>query len=333
MPGPPAPGRKLSPERRRASVAPGKVLALAGGVGGAKLALGFSRVLSPNELSVVVNTGDDETFHGLHVSPDLDTMTYTLAGLVNPETGWGLSGDTFHALEMLRGFGVETWFNLGDRDLATHIRRTQLLAQGWSLSQVTRELCARLGVETPVIPMSDQPVRTVLHTLDGDLPMQDYFVQRRAGPAVTDITYVGSDAALPSPGFQAALDEAGLVVFCPSNPCLSVFPILAIPGVRESLEAAGQRALRVAISPIVGGDAVRGPAGKIMAELGHEVSCVGVARAYRDIVDVLFIDEQDEPLSPRIRELGLEPVVAPIIMDDETDKIRLARTILDLNGG
>ena len=329
MPEPPTPAPRPVPDRPGASVTSRKVLALAGGVGGAKLALGLSHLLSPDELSIVVNTGDDETFHGLHVSPDLDTMTYTLAGLVNPETGWGLSGDTFHALEMLRGFGVETWFNLGDRDLATHIRRTQLLSQGWSLSHVTRELCARLGVETPVIPMSDQPVRTVLHTLDGDLPMQDYFVRRRAAPAVTDISYVGSDAALPSPGFRAALDEAGLVVFCPSNPCLSLFPILAIPGVRESLESAGQRALRVAVSPIVGGDAVRGPAGKIMAELGHEVSCVGVARAYRGIVDVLFIDEQDAELSPRIRDLGLEPVVAPIIMHDETDKIRLARRILD----
>ena len=163
--------------------------------------------------------------------------------------------------------------------------------------------------------------------------MQDYFVRQRAGPAVTDITYVGSDAALPSPGFQSALDEASMVVFCPSNPCLSVFPILSIPGVRESLVAAGQRALRVAVSPIVGGDAVRGPAGKIMAELGHEVSSVGVARAYRGIVDVLFIDEQDAELAPRIRELGLEPAVAPIIMHDETDKIRLAQRILDLNGG
>ncbi len=311
----------------------GKVLALAGGVGGSKLALGLSRILGPEQLSIVVNTGDDETFHGLHVSPDLDTMTYTLAGLVNPEMGWGMAGDTFNALEMLRRYGADIWFNLGDRDLATHIRRTQLLAGGCSLSEVTRELCQSLGVTAAVIPMSDQPVRTVLDTDAGELPMQNYFVQNRAEPAVRGITYRGAESARLSPGFQRALDEAGLVVYCPSNPHLSMAPILALPGVREALNKIGSQALRVAVSPIVGGAAVKGPAAKIMAELGHEVSCVGVAGFYRDICDVLFIDEQDAALVPAVKKLGIEPVVAPIIMADETDKIRLAQRILDLDGG
>ena len=328
---PPPPARKPGPDHRLPDGMTGKTLALAGGVGGAKLALGLSRILSPEQLCIVVNTGDDETFHGLHVSPDLDTMTYTLAGLVNPEMGWGVSGDTFNALEMLRRYGAETWFNLGDRDLATHIRRTQLLAGGCSLSEVTRELCRNLGVAATVIPMSDDPVRTVLDTDAGELPMQNYFVQHRSEPAVNGITYRGAESAQPSLDFRGALDDASLVVYCPSNPHLSMAPILALPGVREWLEGMRSRALRVAVSPIVGGAAVKGPAAKIMAELGQEVSCAGVARFYRDICDVLFIDEQDAELAPAVKKLGIEPVVAPIIMADETDKIRLAQRILELN--
>ena len=310
----------------------GRVLALAGGVGGAKLAWGLAQVLPPERLVIGVNTGDDDDFHGLHVSPDLDTITYTLAGLSNPETGWGLAGDTFNALEMLKKYQVDTWFNLGDRDLATHIRRTQLLKGGATLSQVTQELCQSLGIGHRVVPMSDQPVRTVISTPEGDLPMQNYFVQRRSEPRVLGIVYNGSGEASPAPALAEALVDCELVVFCPSNPFLSVGPILAVPGIREGLRDLARPRLRVAVSPIVGGDSVKGPAGKIMAELGKEVSCVGVAREYRDVCDVLLIDEQDAGLAAEIRSLGVEPVVAPIIMDTEADKIGLAKLILDLKG-
>ena len=306
----------------------GKVLALAGGVGGAKLVLGLARVIPAGQLVVCVNTGDDECFHGLHVSPDLDTVMYTLAGLANLETGWGLRGDTFNALEMLRRLGVEAWFNLGDRDLAIHIRRTQLLQQGATLSEVTAELCRHLGVDHQVVPMSDDPVRTVLSTEAGSLPMQQYFVQRHSEPRVNSIEYQGAASARPSPGFRAGLDQAKLVVLCPSNPFLSLGPILAIPSVRRRLE--DFPGLRVAVSPIVGGAAVRGPAGKIMHELGEEVSCVGVARQYRGICDVLLIDQQDAHLGPKIKEMGIRPVAAPIIMETEADRVALAERVLAL---
>ncbi len=250
----------------------GKILAFAGGVGGAKLALGLSRVLPPEQLVICVNTGDDDCFHGLHVSPDLDTMMYTLAGLSDPQSGWGLQGDTFTALNMLKQYGAETWFNLGDRDFATHIRRTQLLGQGATLSQVTQELCRSLGVNHQVIPMSDDPVRTVLRTPNGDLAMQEYFVRQRAEPVVESVIYQGADSARPSPGLKSALNDAELILFCPSNPFLSLGPILALPGVLDNLKKSSAR--RVAVSPIVGGDAVQGPAGKIMSELGQQVSCV-----------------------------------------------------------
>ena len=233
-----------------------KVLALAGGVGGAKLALGLARILPPDRLTIVVNTGDDEEFHGLHVSPDLDTMTYTLSGSYNQETGWGVAGDSFETLGALNRLGSDTWFNLGDRDFAMHIRRTELLRRGMTLSQVTAELTERLGIEHPIVPMSDQPVRTVLETDAGTLSMQEYFVKNRAGPSVRSIRYVGAEDAQPSPGFKDALGSADAIVFCPSNPHLSVAPILAVPGVRDAI--ARHPGCRVAVSPIVGGDAVRG---------------------------------------------------------------------------
>ncbi len=312
---------------------PGKVLALAGGVGGAKLVWGLARELSPERLTVAVNTGDDATFHGLHVSPDLDTMLYTLAAISNPETGWGIAGETFHALEMLAGYQVETWFNLGDRDLGTHIRRTQLLAEGATLSEVTAELARCLGVAHRIVPMSDAPVRTFLGTGQGELAMQDYFVRRRSEPSVNYVEYRGAEAAPPAPGLAAALAEAGIIALCPSNPFLSLGPILALPGVREELSRPGTaRRLRVAVSPIVGGAAVRGPAAKIMAELGHEATSLGVARLYRDVCDLFLIDEQDDHLAPAIADLGLRPVVAPIILETERDKITLARLILELGG-
>jgi LPPG:FO 2-phospho-L-lactate transferase len=231
---------------------------------------------------------------------------------------------------MLGKYGADTWFNLGDRDLATHIRRTELLRQGAALSQVTAELCQRLGVAHQVLPMSDDPVRTVISTEAGELPMQQYFVQRRSEPRVQSIHYEGADSARPSPAFLSALSQSDLVVFCPSNPFLSVGPILALPGVKERLKETGQERLCVAVSPIVGGAAVRGPAGKIMAELGHEVSCVGVAREYQGFCDLFVIDEQDAHLAQEIEKLGMKPVVTSIIMESEADKIALARHILSL---
>ena len=313
----------------------GKVLALAGGVGGAKLALGLSRLLPSDRLTIVVNTGDDESFHGLHVSPDLDTMLYTLAGVSNPDTGWGIAGETFAALDWLRRYGADTWFNLGDRDLATHIRRTQLLAEGATLSEVTAEFCQRLGVVHSIVPMSDNPVRTFLHTELGTLAMQEYFVKHRSEPRVTSVEYRGAEAAQPSPGFARALDDADLVVLCPSNPMLSTGPILAIPGVRERLAAATGATGRcqVAVSPLVGGQAVRGPAAKIMSELGHESSSVGVASLYQDICDTLVLDTMDAAHAPAVAELGMRPLTTQTIMASDADKVALAATILELGGG
>lgn len=307
-------------------------MALAGGVGGAKLALGFARLLPPERLTIVVNTGDDETFHGLHVSPDLDTMLYTLAGISNGETGWGIAGETFHALGMLGRYGAETWFNLGDRDLATHIRRTQRLSEGASLSEVTSELCKSLGVEHPIVPMSDQQVRTYLKIGDGELAMQEYFVGRRSEPAVHCVEYRGAEEATPAEGFARSLDDAEMIVLCPSNPLLSTGPILSLPGVRERLSEENSGRCRVAVSPIIGGEAVKGPAAKIMSELGHEASCLGVAEMYRDICDLFLIDEVDRDRAPAVAELGIEPVVAPILMHTEEDKIALAKLILELGG-
>lgn len=308
-----------------------KVLALAGGVGGAKLALGLARILPPERLTIVVNTGDDEEFHGLHVSPDLDTMAYTLSGWYNQETGWGVAGDSFETLAVLKRLGADAWFNLGDRDFAMHIRRTELLRQGMTLSQVTAELTGRLGIEHPIVPMSDQPVRTVLETDAGTLSMQEYFVKRRAAPTVRSIRYAGAENAEPSPGFTEALESADAIVYCPSNPHLSVAPILAVPGVREAI--ASHTACRAAVSPIVGGDAVRGPAGKIMGELGAEVSAVGVAREYRGLCDVLVVDTQDAGLSDAIAAVGIAPAVTGTIMQTDEDKIALARTVLGLQRG
>ncbi len=306
----------------------GLALALAGGVGGAKLALGLSKILPPDRLVIVVNTGDDQEFHGLHVSPDLDTMTYTLSGLYNPETGWGIAGDGFDTLEMLNRLGADTWFNLGDRDFGMHIRRTELLRQGASLSEVTAQLTSQLGIAHRIVPMSDDPVRTVLDTDVGMLAMQEYFVRRRAEPRVRAIRYAGAENANPSPAFAAALRDADAIIFCPSNPYLSVAPIMAVPGVREAI--ATRRGNRIAVSPIVGGDAVRGPAGKIMAELGATVSAVGVAQEYRDLCDVLMIDSRDAALADQIRALGITPGVADTIMNNDADKIALADAVLKL---
>ena len=307
---------------------PGPIVALAGGVGGATLALGLARILPSEKLTIVVNTGDDEVFHGLHVSPDLDTVMYALAGLTNRETGWGVADDTFNCHGALGGFGGPTWFNLGDRDMATHIRRTELLGEGWSLSQVTGELSRRLDVEHRIVPMSDDKVRTIVETDEGDLTFQDYFVKRQCRPIVKAVHFDGTEAARPSPGFLAALEEAAALVFCPSNPFLSIAPILAVPGVRERI--ASFSGPRIAVSPIVGGEALRGPAAKLLRELGHEVSCLGVARYYQGMCDIFLIDEVDRHHLDSIRSLGMQAEAAPTVMVSDEDKIRLATQICQL---
>ena len=306
----------------------GPLLALAGGVGGAKLVLGLCSVLSPEELVVVVNTGDDEIFYGLHVSPDLDTVMYTLAGLANPETGWGLRGDTFNALEMMGHYEPSPWFKLGDRDLATHIRRTQLLGEGETLSKVTRALCNGLGIQHRVVPMSDHRVRTIVDTEEGEMPFQEYFVRRRCEPRVRGLRFSGLEEAVPSPDFEAALDRAGSIVFCPSNPFLSVAPILALPGVRERIAASSGP--RVAVSPIVGGRALRGPAAKMLGELGYEASALGVAGLYRGLCDIWVLDEADRHLSDGVRDLGMEPAVTRTVMGKDEDKVALASYVCEL---
>ncbi|MFQ5860343.1 MAG: 2-phospho-L-lactate transferase [Dehalococcoidia bacterium] len=306
------------------------VLALAGGVGGAKLALGLARVLPPEQLVIVVNTGDDEEFHGLHVSPDLDTVMYTLAGLANPETGWGIAGDTFYTLELLERLGAPTWFRLGDRDFATHIRRTELLRRGWTLSEVTGELCRRLGVEHTVAPMSDDPVRTAVLTNEGELPFQEYFVRRRCEPRLRGLRFQGVEQARPSPGFDAALQEAGALVICPSNPIVSIDPILALQGVRERIAALA--CPRVAVSPIVGGEAVRGPAAKMLRELGEGSSSLSIARRYLGLCDALIIDQSDRHLAGEIEALGMAVEVTPTLMTSDEDKVALARKVCELTG-
>jgi len=304
------------------------ILAIAGGVGGAKLALGLSRVLAPDQLTIVVNTGDDEIFHGLHVSPDLDTVTYALAGLTNRETGWGIADDSFRTLEALGRLGAETWFGLGDIDMATHIRRTELLGKGRTLSEATAEITRHLGIEHPIVPMSDDPLRTIALTDEGELAFQDYFVRRACEPKITGVRFEERDKAWPSPGFSMALLKADAIVFCPSNPLVSIGPVLAVPGVRD--EVAAFTGPRIAVSPIVGGKALKGPAAKMMAELGRDVSSVGVARYYEGICDCLVIDTVDAAEASAVEALGMDAVVTSTVMQSDDDKDRLARKILAL---
>ena len=308
-----------------------KILAMAGGVGGAKLCLGLARSLSPRDLRIIVNTGDDEEFYGLHVSPDLDTVTYTLAGIANPETGWGIAGETFAALDALRRLGMDAWFGLGDQDFATHIVRTRMLREGETLSAATDHIRRARGVSHAIAPMSDDRVRTIVATDQGELPFQTYFVKMRCEPVARGLRFDGADSARMSPAFSAALDWADAIVICPSNPYLSVAPMLAVPGVRAAIERFG--GARIAVSPIVGGKAIRGPAAKLLGELGEDVSCVGVARRYVGLCDAFVMDEVDAGLAGDVRALGMKPIVAQTVMRTDDDKIRLAREVLDAVGG
>jgi LPPG:FO 2-phospho-L-lactate transferase len=309
----------------------GTVVALAGGVGGAKLADGLARLLG-ERLSVIVNTGDDFTHLGLHVSPDLDTVMYTLAGIANPKTGWGIAAETWNFMAQIERLGGPAWFRLGDRDLATHVFRTERLAAGGTLSAVTGELCRSLGVAAALLPMSDDPVRTMIRSDGGELPFQDYFVRLACAVPVRGIRYEGAESARINPALAALSGQPGLgaIIICPSNPYLSVDPILAVPGMREWLRGQGRPI--VAVSPIVGGAAIKGPAAKIMAELGAAASAVGIARHYRGLVDGLVIDEADAGLAGEIAAEGMAVQVARSVMSDTEDRVALARVCLAFAG-
>jgi LPPG:FO 2-phospho-L-lactate transferase len=303
----------------------GSVLALSGGIGGAKLALGLSRVLPAGKLIVVANTGDDFEHLGLYISPDLDTLMYTLAGIDNPETGWGLRSETWNFLTALDALGGETWFRLGDRDLATHVERTRRLRGGETLSRIAQDFCGRLGVKTRLLPMSDDAVRTRVRTEAGWLDFQDYFVRRRCEPAVTALAYEGADAARAQPEFMAALADPRLraIVICPSNPFLSIDPILALPGVRAALAIAP--APVVAISPIIAGRAIKGPTAKMMRELGFEATAAAVAQHYGDVLDGCLLDRGDAGIAA---PSGVEVRSAATLMTSLADRETLAREVL-----
>ncbi len=305
----------------------GTVVALAGGVGGAKLADGLARVLG-ERLTVIVNTGDDFNHLGLHISPDLDTVMYTLAGIANPQTGWGIAGETWNFMDQIERLGGPAWFRLGDRDLATHIIRTRRLAAGETHSAVTADLCRSLGVAAKLLPMSDNPVRTMIRSDEGELPFQDYFVRLACAVPVRAIRYEGAQSARVNPALPALGDAPGIaaIVICPSNPYLSVDPILAVPGMREWLRGLGRPI--VAVSPIVGGAAIKGPAAKIMAELDATVSAAGIARHYRGLVDGLVIDEADAGLAEEIATQGMAVRAAHSVMSGTEDRIALARVCL-----
>jgi LPPG:FO 2-phospho-L-lactate transferase len=311
------------------SQAKGFVLALSGGIGGAKLALGLYRVLPPGALTVVANTGDDFEHLGLSISPDIDTLLYTLAGIDNPELGWGRRDETWTFMKALGDLGGETWFNLGDGDLATHVERTRRLAASESLSQVTNDFRQRLGVSARLLPMSDDRVRTRLRTAEGWLDFQDYFVRLRCVPVVGEIAFAGADKARPQAAFLDALADGDLraVVICPSNPFISIDPILAMPGVREALRAC--QAPVVAVSPIIGGQAVKGPTAKMMAELALPVNAAAVAQHYGDILDHYVADEAD---ANEIGDLGVPVTVTRTLMLSLEDREGLARAVLDAAG-
>jgi LPPG:FO 2-phospho-L-lactate transferase len=307
-----------------------KIAVLAGGVGGAKLVLGLYRTMDPAALTVIANTGDDIIMHGLHVSPDPDILIYTLADVVNPETGWGFRDESFRVAEGLARYGRAVWFNLGDQDLATHIHRTAMLRDGATLSEAIDSSRTALGVKARILPMSDQYVPTLLDTDEGRMHLQDYFVRRRCEPRLRGIDFEGVGGARPAPGVIESIAEADAIVIAPSNPLISIGPILAIPGVRVALRKARARA--IGVSPLVGGKSLKGPSDKMMAGLGHDVSAAGVARLYRDICATFILDDADADQKPVIESLDMKPIACPTVMRTLNDKERLARAILQLIG-
>jgi LPPG:FO 2-phospho-L-lactate transferase len=308
-----------------------KVCALAGGVGGAKLASGLQDVLPSGDLSVVVNTADDFDLWGLHICPDLDTVMYTLAGISNPETGWGIADESFETLNMLERYGEKIWFKLGDRDIGTHVLRTHRMRSGETLTEVTAGLAGALGVKSVVLPMSDDPVSTVLETPEGQLEFQEYFVRRRQRDEVLGVELRGIEEARPAEGVLAAISGADTIVLCPSNPIVSIGPILALPEMMETLTSSS--APKVAVSPIVGGRALKGPADRMLASLGHEVSSAGVASMYAGLVDGMVVDRIDERERTDIEAIGMRVLVTESVMRDAEDRRRLASETLEFGAG
>ena len=304
-----------------------KIVALAGGTGAAKFLRGLCRITDPAGLTVIGNTGDDLELWGLSISPDLDTVMYTLAGVVDEAKGWGLSGDTFQCRDAIGRLGAATFFGLGDRDLATHLVRTEQLRSGLSLADVTEGLCRRLGVKSRILPMSNDRVRTQVETPAGWLSFQEFFVRERCAPDIVNVVYDGADRARPAPGVLELIGEARMILICPSNPVSSIGPVLAVPGIRQALSTTAARV--VAVSPIVGRAPVSGPAGKMMAAKGFEVSALGVARIYEGLLDRLVVDQRDAALAPSVEALGLEVLVTDTIMDGAKKEMAVARAVLE----
>ncbi len=302
------------------------ITVLAGGVGAARFLEGLIQAVDPEEVTVIVNSGDDEEFHGLYVSPDIDIVIYTLAGVVDGRQGWGIEGDTFACLEALGILGRETWFHLGDRDLATHVHRTWLLRQGRTLSEATAAIAAAFGVRSRILPMSDEPSPTYVETDEGRLTFQEYFVRGRHQATVRRIDLSAAERARPAPGVLEALASSERVIVAPSNPFVSIGPVLAVAGVRGALRETAARV--VAVSPIVGGRALKGPADRMLADLGHEASSAGVARLYADFLDALVLDEVDASQAPEVEALGVKAVVGPTVMAGPAEKRALAELAL-----
>ncbi|MDQ2715576.1 MAG: 2-phospho-L-lactate transferase [Chloroflexota bacterium] len=306
------------------------IVVLAGGVGAARFLQGVVQIVPQDQVTAIVNTGDDRDFYGLHVSPDLDIVMYTLAGLVDEAHGWGIRDDTYHVMQQLTRYGNEDWFQLGDRDLATHIQRSNLLRQGKTLSEVSEDLRRQFGLGLRILPMTDQHMATHIQTPAGLLHFQEYMVKRRCEDEVQDVVFVGINEARPAPGLLDILKEAEAILIAPSNPIVSIGSILAVPGIHDTLhEASG---MVVAVSPIVGGAPIKGPADKLMRGLGMDVSALGVARCYRDFLDVMVIDTQDAHLAGAIEDLGIPTLVTDTIMRDGAAKATLARSVLQAAG-
>jgi len=301
------------------------IVALAGGVGGARFARGLAQIEGAG-LAIVVNTGDDFDHLGLRICPDLDTVTYTLAGIANPHTGWGIAGETWNFMTQNAALGEPAWFRLGDRDLATHVLRSRMLREGRTLSEVTRHLCVRFGIAAAILPMSDAPVRTRVETAEGELDFQDYFVRLQCKVPITGLRFDGAAEAQATPDVTSALDRAQSIIFCPSNPYVSIDPILAMGGIRSRL---GRRAVpRIAVSPIIGGKAVKGPAARMMAELGYAVSSLTVAKKYVGLIDAMVIDRKDAPLAQEIEALGIRVLTTRTLMRTLEDSRVLAEETL-----
>ncbi|MEX2159346.1 MAG: 2-phospho-L-lactate transferase [Dehalococcoidia bacterium] len=302
------------------------LVVLAGGVGAARFLRGLIDVVDPASITIIGNTADDEEFLGLHVSPDLDTVVYTLSGAVHPEQGWGLADETYTVIEQAARLGEETWFKLGDKDLATHLLRTRCLRDGKTLSEATDAVARAFGLSCRLLPMSDDRVRTVVTTDGGELSFQEYFVKRRFQDEVRSVRFDGVERARPAPGVLESIAEAEAVIVAPSNPIVSIGPLLAVPGLRDALRVT--KAPVVAISPIVGGQAIKGPADKMLASLGYEVSAAAIAKLYADFLDVLVLDEQDAPLAGEVESAGVRAVITDTIMRDADVRRALAETTL-----